>query len=59
MNLRVSRVSARRSQLRPRSCRGVRNGAICEAGGHRIFMGESTKKLVCPVVGKSSGDIKD
>ena len=31
-------VSARRSQPRPRSCRGVREGVICGDGGHRIFI---------------------
>ena len=48
MNLRVSRVSrvsARRSQLRPRSCGGVKDGAICARGGHRGFlMGRKYKK---------------
>ena len=39
MCLRVSCVSARSSQLRPRSCRGVRDGAICEGGGHDFFDG--------------------
>ena len=44
--LRVSRVSARSSQLRPRSCRGVRDGAICARGGHRGFlMGRNYKKM--------------
>lgn len=37
--LRVSHVFARRSQPRPRSRRGVRDGAICEGGGHRFFDG--------------------
>lgn len=33
--LRVLRVSPRRSRLRPCSCRGVRDGAICGGGGHK------------------------
>ncbi len=35
---RVSHVSARRSQLRPRSCRGVRDGAIWAFVVHRWFL---------------------
>ena len=37
--LRVSLVSVPSSQLRPRSCRGVKEGVICEGGGHRFFDG--------------------
>ena len=35
--LRVSRVSVRSNQLRPRSCRDVRDGDICGDGGHGVF----------------------
>ena len=34
---RVSRGFARSSQLRPRSCRGVKSGAVCGGGGHSLF----------------------
>jgi hypothetical protein len=38
------RVSARRSQLRPRSCRGVKDETICAGGGHWIFDGAKLQK---------------
>ena len=37
--LSVLRVSARRSQLRPRSCRDGKDGAIGGGGGHEILLG--------------------